>query len=192
MHKCKCNDVHPSKTEKTSFTNIYMSVMSCIWIQLPECQRRPTSPRVRSPVKTSSPRRHRDKTTGTRQVLCTIYVFCSMDQTAGSSGRRRTGPRLSLVSPKVFFSVLSLMEFCFLAAVASGLLSWGHFIFSVIVRYYLNWTELDDDITEFNDELPLTENWVFTIVLLHYWHYFPIWYCKAALTQCVLLEALYK
>ncbi len=24
-------------------------------------------------------------------------------------------------------------------------------------RYYLNWTELDDDITEFNDELPLTE-----------------------------------
>ncbi len=41
-------------------------------------------------------------------------------------------------------------------------------------RYYLNWTELDDDITEFNDELPLTENWVFTIVLLHYWHYFPI------------------
>ncbi len=167
MHKCKCNDVHPSKTEKTSFTNIYMSVMS---------QRRPTSPRVRSPVKTSSPRRHRDKTTGTRQVLCTIYVFCSMDQTAGSSGRRRTGPRLSLVSPKVFFSVLSLMEFCFLAAVASGLLSWEHFVFSVIVRYYLNWTELDDDISEFNDLLPLTENWVFTIVLLHYWHTIFLFY----------------
>ncbi len=34
-------------------------------------------------------------------------------------------PRLSLVSPKVFFSVLSPMEFWFLAAVASGLLSWG-------------------------------------------------------------------
>ncbi len=29
-------------------------------------------------------------------------------------------PRLSLVSPKVFFSVLSPMEFWFLAAVASG------------------------------------------------------------------------
>ncbi len=34
---------------------------------------------------------------------------------------------------------------------------------------YFNWTELDDDIA-FNDDLPLAENWVFTIVLLHYWH----------------------
>ncbi len=42
-------------------------------------------------------------------------------------------PRLSLVSPKVFFSVLSPMEFWFLVAVASGLLSWGHFISSSIV-----------------------------------------------------------
>ncbi len=42
-------------------------------------------------------------------------------------------PRLSLVSPKVFFSVLSPMEFWFLAAVASSLLSWGHLISSNIV-----------------------------------------------------------
>ncbi len=42
-------------------------------------------------------------------------------------------PRLSLVSPKVFFSILSPMEFWFLAAVASGLLSWGHLISSNIV-----------------------------------------------------------
>ncbi len=34
-------------------------------------------------------------------------------------------PRLSLVSPKVFLSILSLMEFCFLAAVTSGLLSFA-------------------------------------------------------------------
>ncbi len=47
--------------------------------------------------------------------------------------RGEMAPRLSLVSPKVFFSVLSPMEFWFLAAVASGLLSWGHFIFSNIV-----------------------------------------------------------
>ncbi len=39
-------------------------------------------------------------------------------------------PRLSLVSPKVFFSILSQKEFWFLAAVASGLLSWGHLISS--------------------------------------------------------------
>ncbi len=60
-------------------------------------------------------------------------------------------------------------------------------------RNYLNWTELDDDITEFNDELPLTENWVFNLVILHYWHtIFLFWYCKVALTQSVLLKALYK
>ncbi len=33
-----------------------------------------------------------------------------------------------------FFSILSLMEFWFLAAVASGLLSWGHFISSDIIN----------------------------------------------------------
>ncbi len=30
-----------------------------------------------------------------------------------------------------------------------------------------NPTELDDDITEFNNEMPLTEKWVFIIVILH-------------------------
>ncbi len=88
---------------------------------------------------------HRDKTTVTRWVLCTIWLFCSMEQTAGSSGQKRTGSRLSLVSPKVFFSILSLMEFWFLAAVASGLHSWGHLISSDIVDlitqilFKLNW-----------------------------------------------------
>ncbi len=33
-----------------------------------------------------------------------------------------------------FFSILSPMEFCFLAVVASGLLSWGHLISSDIVN----------------------------------------------------------
>ncbi len=59
--------------------------------------------------------------------------------------RGEMAPRLSLVSPKVFFSVLSPMEFWFLAAVASGLLSWGHLISSDIVDlieqklFELNW-----------------------------------------------------
>ncbi len=47
--------------------------------------------------------------------------------------RGELAPRLSLVSPKVFFSVLSPMEFWFLAAVASGLLRWGHLISSDII-----------------------------------------------------------
>ncbi len=68
-------------------------------------------------------------------------------------------PQLSLVSPKVFFSVLSPMEFWFLAAVASGLLSWGHLISSNIVDLIeQKLFELDDAITEFNNEMPLTEN----------------------------------
>ncbi len=41
-----------------------------------------------------------------------------------------TETRLSLVSPKVFFSILSQREFWFRAAVASGLLSRGHLISS--------------------------------------------------------------
>jgi len=50
-------------------------------------------------------------------------------------GQRRTGPRLSLVSPKVFLSNLSLMDFWLLAtvALAFGLLSWGHLIFDNII-----------------------------------------------------------
>ncbi len=60
-------------------------------------------------------------------------------------------------------------------------------------RNFLNWTELDDAITEFNNEMPLTENWVFNLVILHYWHsIFLFWYCAVALTQFVLLKALYK
>ncbi len=63
---------------------------------------------------------------------------------------------------------------------------------SLIVNF-LNWTELDDAIKEFNNEMPLTENWVFNLVILHYWlTVFLFWYCAVALTQFVLLKALYK
>ncbi len=58
-------------------------------------------------------------------------------------------------------------------------------------RYYLNWTELDDDITEFNNEMPLTENWVFNLVILHYWHYFPILIlCSCFVTICIVKSAI--
>ncbi len=65
-------------------------------------------------------------------------------------------------------------------------LTWLH-------RYYLNWTELDNDITEFNNEMPSTENWVRNLVILHYWHtIFLFWYCTVGFTKCVLLKALFK
>ncbi len=49
-----------------------------------------------------------------------------------SSGQRRTDPTEPGFSQGFFF-ILSPMEFGFLVAVASGLLSWGHFISSDIV-----------------------------------------------------------
>ncbi len=98
----------------------------------------------------------------------------SSAQTAGSSGQRRTAPPTEPGFSQGFFFILSPMEFWFLAVVDSGLLSLGLLIscdiIDLIAQILKNWTELDDDITEFNDELPLTENWVFTIVLLHYLH----------------------
>ncbi len=53
------------------------------------------------------------------------------------------------------------MEFWFLAVVASGLLSLGHFISSditdLIAQILFNWTELDDAITKFNNDMPSAE-----------------------------------
>ncbi len=58
-------------------------------------------------------------------------------------------------------------------------------------RNFLNWTELDDAITEFNNEMPLTENWVFNLVILHYWHYFPILIlCSCFDTICIVKSAI--
>ncbi len=40
----------------------------------------------------------------------------------------------------------------------------------------------------FNNEMPLTENWVFNLIIIHYWHLILL----SALKQSVLLKALYK
>ena len=56
-----------------------------------------------------------------------------------SSGQRRTGPPTEPGFSQGFFSILSPIEFWFLAAVASGLLSWGHFIYSDIVDLLANY-----------------------------------------------------
>ncbi len=63
---------------------------------------------------------------------------------AGSSGQRRTGPPTEPGFSQGFFSILSPMEFWFLAAVAFGLLSWGHLIFGKIV-YLIAQTLLDEN-----------------------------------------------
>ncbi len=90
------------------------------------------SPRDRSQCGPCHLDSHREKTTGTRWAL-KIWLCCSWNKLLVRLARGELPPpRLSLVSPKVFFSVMSPMEFWFLAVVASGLLSWGHFISSDI------------------------------------------------------------
>ncbi len=153
------------------------------------------SPRDRSPVRTLSPRQPSGKDHWNQWSPYKLTLL-QLEQTAGSSGQRGTGPPTEPGFSQGFFYILSLMEFWFLAAVASGLLSWEHFFPAILStwlhRYYLNWIELDDAITELNNEMPLTENVVFNLVILHYWHYFLFWYCAVALLQFVLLKALYK
>ncbi len=139
---------------------------------------------------------HRGKTPGTSGPL-TLWLCCSWNKLLVRLVRGQLAPRLSLVSPKVFspfchrwsFGPLPLSPLACLVGDTSFpaiSLTWLH-------RYYLNWTELDDDITKFNTEMPLTENWVLNLVVLHYWHsIFLFWYCAVALLQFVLLKALYK
>ncbi len=156
------------------------------------------SPRNRSPVKTLSPRRPSGQDHGNQMSpLHNLTLLQPRIKLLVSSGQRRTGPRLSLVSPKVFSSILSPMEFWFLAAVASGSLSWGHFISSDIIDliaqilFKLNWAGRWHLWIQWWTAF----NWKFSVYYCPFaflTHYFPIWYCKATLTQSVLLKALYK
>ncbi len=85
------------------------------------------SPRDRSPVRTSSPR-HPSGKDPWNQWTTNNLTLLQLELSTDSSGRRGTEPGFS----QGFFSVLLPMEFWFLAAVASGLLSLGHFISSDI------------------------------------------------------------
>ncbi len=90
------------------------------------------SPRDRSPVRTSSPRHPSGKDPWNQGTTYTLTLL-QLEQTTDLSGRRGTGPPTEPGFSQGFFSILSPMEFSFLAAVASGLLSWGHFISSTII-----------------------------------------------------------
>ncbi len=102
------------------------------------------SPRDRSPARTPSPRQPSGKYHWNQLSPYNLSLL-QMEQTAGSSGQRGTGPQTVPGSSQGLFSILSPMEFWFLAAVASGLVSWGHFISSDIINliaqilFKLNW-----------------------------------------------------
>ncbi len=152
------------------------------------------SPRDRSPVRTSSPRHPSGKDPRNQWTTYTLTLL-QLEQTTDSSGRRGTGPPTEPGFSQGFFSILSPMEFSFLAAVASGLLSWGHFISSTIIdliAQILFKLKLDNAITKFNNEMHSADNWVLNPVILHYWQNLPILILCSALLQFVLLKALYK
>ncbi len=125
---------------------------------------------------------HREKTSGIRWVLYTIWLCCSWN-------------RLSLVSPKVFSPFCHRWIFASLPlsplACLVGTLHFQRYCRLLLPNYcrHLNWTELDDAITEFNNEMPLTVNWVFNLFLHNHFtlltHYFTI------LILCSCFDNLY-
>ncbi len=104
-----------------------------------------------------------------------IWLCCSQNKLVHLA-RGELATRLSLVSPKVFFSVgesFSCHRWSFgslplsLLACLVGDTSFPAISPTWFYRYYLNWTELNNDITEFNNEMPLTEKWAFNLIILH-------------------------
>ncbi len=143
------------------------------------------SPRDRSPVRTSSPRHPSGKDHWNQWTTYTLTLL-QLEQTTGSSGRRGTGPPTEPGFSQGFFSILSPLA-CLVGESSFPAISstWLH-------RYYINWTELDNAITKFNNEMHSADNWVLNPVILHYWHNLPILILCSALLQFVLLKALYK
>ncbi len=138
---------------------------------------------------------HREKTTGNSGAL-TLWLYCSWNKLLVRLARGELVHRLSLVSPKVFSPFCHRWSFGSLPlsplACLVGDTSFPAISSTWLHGYYLNWTELDDSITKFNNEMPenFTEIWVLNLVFTLLTHYFAIWYCAVALLQFVLLKAL--
>ncbi len=134
-----------------------------------------------------------------RQINPTDTKFSSFAwwPSTDSSGRRGTAPPTEPGFSKGFFSILSPMEFSFLAAVASGLLSWGHLISSTIIdliAQILFKTELSWTMPLLNSIMKCIQLIIELLnpVILHYWQNLPILILCSALLQFVLLKALYN
>ncbi len=120
----------------------------------PECQRRPCQlDELQRQNSSEDLIGHQDKTTRTRRILCRIWHAQELNHAMlVSSGQRRTAPRLSLVSPKVFYSIsvtdgVLVLCRCRLWLAYLGTLGWLH-------RHYWKRAELD----YVNTESPM--NWL--------------------------------
>ncbi len=153
------------------------------------------SPRNRSPVRTSSPRQPSGKDPWNQWTIYTLTLL-QLEQTTDSSGRRGTGPPTEPGFSQGFSPFCHRWSFHSLPlsplACSVGDTSFPAQSSTWLHRYYLNWTELDNAITKFNNEMHSADNWVLNPVILHYWHNLPIFILCSALLQFVLLKALYK
>ncbi len=119
------------------------------------------SPRDRAPVRTSSPRHPSGKDPWNQWTTYTLTLL-QLEQLLivwPEGNWPPTEPGFS----QGFFSILSPMEFSCLAAVASGLLNWGHFISSTIIDLiaqilFKTELKLDNAITKFNNEMHSADN----------------------------------
>ncbi len=114
---------------------------------------------------------HREKTTGTSWAL-TIWLCGSWKKLLVLLARGELAPPdWSWFLPRFFSLFCRRWSFDSLPlsplACSVGDTSFPAISSSWLHRYYLNWTELDDDITEFNNEMPenVTEIWVLNLVI---------------------------
>ncbi len=128
--------------------------------------------------------------------LIWLWLCCSWNKLLIRLTEGELPPRLSLVSPKVFSPFCHRWSFRSLPlsplACLVGDTSFPAKSSTWLRRYYLNWTELDNAFTKFNNEMHSADNWVLNPVILHYWHNLPILILCSALLQFLLLKALYK
>ncbi len=154
------------------------------------------SPRDRPPVRTPSPRHPSGKDLG-NQLSPPIWLCSSWNWTAVSSGQRRNGPPTEPGFSQGFFlrsvtnGVLVPLPLSPLACLV-GDTSFPA-ISSTWLKQKLFWTELSWTMTSLNinNEMPLTEIECFNLVILHYWHYFPILIlCSCFVTICIVKSAI--
>ncbi len=149
------------------------------------------SPRDRSPVRTSSPRQLSGKDQWNQWSPYTDFAAVGINYWFVWP-EENWPPDWAWFLPRFFSLFCHRWSFASLPLLPPACLV-GDTSFPAISptwlhRYYLNWIEMDDAITKFNNE-----NWVLNLVILHYWHtIFLFWYCAVALLQFVLLKALYN
>ncbi len=124
-------------------------------------------------------------------------TLLQLEQTTGLSGQKGTGPPTEPGFSPIFFS-----PFCHRLSFGSlplsplaclvGDTSFPAISSNSLLRYYLNWTELEDAITKFNNEMPSAEK--LSVKSCHFTlltHYFPILIlCSCFVTICIVKSTI--